>query len=66
MDADDIALPQLLATQVDFLDSHPEIDISGVNLEYFNERDEVSNLPTQPNFSLHAFPILPVVFDSTN
>lgn len=50
MDADDIALPELLAVQVDFLDNHPEIDISGVNLEYFNERDEISNLPTQPNY----------------
>ena len=50
MDADDIALPKLLAMQVEYLDKHPEIDISGVNLEYFHEKQEISNLPTQSNY----------------
>lgn len=50
MDADDIALPELLATQVDFLDSHPEIDISGVNIEYFHGKNNTSNSSTNSDY----------------
>ena len=35
MDADDIALPERLAKQVDFLENHPEISVLGTELELF-------------------------------
>jgi glycosyltransferase involved in cell wall biosynthesis len=35
MDADDIALPQRLQVQYDFMEAHPEIGICGANIETF-------------------------------
>ncbi len=37
MDADDISLPERLATQVAFLETHPEYDWCGCNAELFDE-----------------------------
>ncbi|GHU81698.1 hypothetical protein FACS189415_0580 [Bacteroidia bacterium] len=39
MDADDIALPQRLQLQYDFMESHPEIGICGGSIESFNQSD---------------------------
>lgn len=50
MDADDIALPELVAEQVHFLDTHPEIDICGINYKCFNEKDTISNFPTYSHY----------------
>jgi len=36
MDADDIALPERIAKQVAFMESHPEIGVSGALAEYFD------------------------------
>jgi glycosyltransferase involved in cell wall biosynthesis len=38
MDADDISLPERLEFQLDFLQSHPEIDICGACIEIFAEQ----------------------------
>lgn len=45
MDADDIALPQRLQYQVDFLDMNPGISICGSKVQYFNEAKGYSNHP---------------------
>lgn len=36
MDADDIAFPNRIALQVEFMENHPEIGISGTLVEYFD------------------------------
>lgn len=41
MDSDDISLPQRLQVQVDFLESHPEIDLCSCGMQLFGARDEV-------------------------
>jgi len=38
MDADDISLPDRLESQLDFLQSHPEIDLCGACIEIFAEQ----------------------------
>lgn len=40
MDADDIAFPNRLAAQVEFLDSHPEIGMCGTAIEIFGKEPE--------------------------
>ena len=37
MDADDISLPSRIQCQLDYLDKHPEVDISGCCVEIFSE-----------------------------
>lgn len=37
MDADDISMPERLKKQVEFMDSHPEIDICGIKPKLFGE-----------------------------
>jgi glycosyltransferase involved in cell wall biosynthesis len=44
MDADDIARPQRLATQVEFLTSHPAVVVVGSDALHINEADEVLGL----------------------
>ncbi len=39
MDADDVAFPERLERQVDFLESHPEIDLSSTGILYINNKD---------------------------
>jgi glycosyltransferase involved in cell wall biosynthesis len=41
LDADDIALPERLARQVDYLDSHPEVVLLGTWADYVDEADVV-------------------------
>jgi glycosyltransferase involved in cell wall biosynthesis len=54
MDADDIGLPQRLRRQVQFLDSHPDIDVLGTNIEVIDDwgrphpRSAAGSWPTQP------------------
>lgn len=38
MDADDLALPQRLVLQLDYLESHPEVDICGGVVEIFSDQ----------------------------
>ena len=38
MDADDIALPERLSCQLDYLQRHPEVDIAGSCVEIFRQR----------------------------
>ena len=39
LDDDDLALPHRFATQIDFLDSHPEYALTGSNVYYFETND---------------------------
>ncbi len=45
MDADDIARPQRLARQVEFLDSHPDVHILGSAFEFFGEKNKIVQMP---------------------
>lgn len=45
MDADDIALPDRLKKQVDFMESHPSIGLSGARLEVFGSSTGTMNYP---------------------
>jgi glycosyltransferase involved in cell wall biosynthesis len=40
MDSDDIALPHRLATQVAYLEAHPDIDLCGMTARMFGDRQE--------------------------
>lgn len=46
MDSDDIALPQRLQTQFDFMEQNPGIDISGSWMKNFGANDRITKLPT--------------------
>lgn len=46
MDADDISLPQRLAVQVQYMDTHPDIGALGSDIEIFGE-DEAPHIFTQ-------------------
>ena len=52
MDADDIALPERLAKQVDFLENHPEISVLGTELELFPNGRVVKRLQYPGFFDL--------------
>ncbi|MEN6324654.1 MAG: glycosyltransferase [Syntrophomonas sp.] len=52
MDADDISLPQRLEKQVAFMESHPEIGVSGSWLECFGARSQVWYYPDDPGIIL--------------
>jgi glycosyltransferase involved in cell wall biosynthesis len=45
MDADDIAMPERLETQVLFMENHPHIGISGSQLEVFGQINSRMNFP---------------------
>lgn len=49
MDADDISLPLRLKTQVDFLESHPEVGLCGTAIEIFGteEKKRIDNYPEE-------------------
>lgn len=40
MDSDDISLPNRLKTQVDYLESHPDIDLCSCGMQLFGAKDE--------------------------
>jgi len=40
MDSDDIALPERLADQIEFLESHPSVDVLGTNVLFFTEKGD--------------------------
>lgn len=40
MDSDDISLPDRLKTQVDYLESHPDIDLCSCGMQLFGAKDE--------------------------
>lgn len=44
MDADDCSLPHRIKTQVEFLESHPEIGICGANI-YINDKSNIRKYP---------------------
>lgn len=41
MDSDDISLPNRLQVQVDYLETHPEIDLVSVGMHLFGDKDEI-------------------------
>lgn len=41
MDSDDISLPNRLQVQVDYLESHPEVDLVSVGMQLFGARNDV-------------------------
>lgn len=41
MDSDDISLPQRLQIQVEYLETHPEIDLVSVGMQLFGAREDV-------------------------
>jgi len=45
MDADDLALPERLRLQVDYMDAHPDIDLVGARAIVFREKDVIGLLP---------------------
>lgn len=64
MDADDIALPQRLAEQTTYLESRPDIDICGTQVELIDPRGQAHGrmpLPREPD-SVWAFSILQCPF----
>jgi glycosyltransferase involved in cell wall biosynthesis len=67
MDADDIALPQRLQVQADFLDAHPEVDLTSSFLEAFGASATVYEYPVSADevraFLLFNMPVgNPTVF----
>lgn len=48
MDSDDIALPERFATQIDFMEAHPEVIVSGSYRRAFGneEKGEIWNIPS--------------------
>lgn len=50
-DPDDIILPQRIAVQYQYMLSHPEVDILGANVIYFN--DTIKKEINRSNFPLH-------------
>lgn len=50
MDADDVCIPQRFERQIQYLDSHPEIDILGSNALLFNDgqTDKTTKISTLP------------------
>lgn len=52
MDADDISLPQRLEKQVSFMESHPEIGVSGSWLECFGFKTQVWEYPVDSGIIL--------------
>lgn len=46
MDSDDIALPERLQTQFDFMEQNPDIDICGSWMKNFGANDRITKLPT--------------------
>ncbi len=53
MDADDIAMPERIKKQVEFMESNPEILISGTQIQYFGESNNISDFPLNHK-SIHA------------
>jgi len=52
MDADDISLPERLAREVNYLETHPDIGVLGTWMEYIDENSVPQNklcAPTTPN-----------------
>lgn len=47
MDADDIAFPERIAKQIDFMEKNPEIAVCGAQLKYFGQSDVVTNFPLE-------------------
>lgn len=47
MDADDMAEPHRLGAQVEFLDSHPEVDVCGGYIELFGEGAGIQTYPVE-------------------
>ncbi len=45
MDADDIAFPERLARQVDYLEMHPDVDLVGAHVIVFRDNAQVVGLP---------------------
>jgi len=41
MDSDDISLPNRLQVQVDYLETHPEIDLVSVGMQLFGDKEEI-------------------------
>jgi glycosyltransferase involved in cell wall biosynthesis len=55
MDADDIALPDRIAKQVEFMENHPEIGVSGALAQFFDGANFNSSIPQEqlkPNLLL--------------
>jgi glycosyltransferase involved in cell wall biosynthesis len=46
MDCDDISLPERLAKQIIFMDSHPEVGVCGGWIQYFEGSDVIISQPT--------------------
>lgn len=46
MDSDDIAMPERLQTQFDFIEQHPDIDICGSWSKIFGITNDITQLPT--------------------
>lgn len=65
MDADDVALPDRIRRQVEFLDTHPEVGAVGGGVELIDERGAVTGTaryPVEPAAvasALHAYNCLP-------
>lgn len=49
MDADDIAYPERLGKQLEWMDAHPEITILGTPVSYFSEAPGDGGIAEQPN-----------------
>lgn len=49
MDSDDIALPQRLQTQFDFMEQNPDIDICGSWIKMFGNKENITELPELNN-----------------
>ncbi len=48
MDADDIAMPRRLEKQLAFLEAHPDVDVCGGWLQYFQESTTLERFPPAP------------------
>ncbi len=45
MDADDIALPHRIEKQLEFMEQHPDVAVSGSQIQYFGNNNDISTFP---------------------
>ncbi|MBR0177283.1 MAG: glycosyltransferase [Bacteroidales bacterium] len=66
MDSDDLSLPNRLKVQVDYLETHPDIDLVSVGMQLFGAKEEVWTRVSDPeNVKINALFQSPVLHASS-
>lgn len=66
MDSDDVSFPERLATQIQFMEQHPEVDLCSCGMELFEARSEVWTRNADPRkVELEALFFSPILHASS-